>query len=600
MANRSKSNKPYKRTRHGKLLVAAIDFGTTCTGYAYSLTQHYEEDPLNIRTKQSWKGGVEISTQAPTSVLFDADQKFHSFGFEAENKYKDLAAKNNHRQWYFFKHFKMILHRVKNLTRDTEIEASNNKLMKALDVFSAAIKAVTDHLYTTITSECGEEVKRSEIRWVLTVPAIWSEPAKLFMRESAEKAGIDGSQLCLALEPEAASIYCKEQAIIKEAKDGGAILRHFNPGETYMVLDLGGGTVDVTVHQVNTDGTLKEVYAASGGPWGGTTVNEAFRKSIENTVGKDTFMDFLSKDLHGWIEFENQFEDEKKKFYPGDSVSHRLHLPKYFTQAPNLNLAEKFKKDHGDALEVEDNFFLVINSTKMEEYFDVAIDKITEHIRHLLRTEELNVSCIMLVGGFAESRVVRDKIHNKFPTKTVFVPPEAGVSVLKGAVMFGHSPNIIAERISPWTYGVHTRATFDKKRHDKNRIKKIGKKEYVDNVFVKYIEIGESMVVGGSAVSHFYNVVNPKDHKVFWKVYKSEKKDPVYCNEEGVQLLGSLVVELPIDNDNKKWKLKLDMTCRGTELEASVCNADTNEPFKRFRFDFLRSEYGIESDFVQE
>ncbi|KAK3602710.1 hypothetical protein CHS0354_017152 [Potamilus streckersoni] len=601
MAHRAVSEIPYKRTRHGKLLVAAIDFGTTCTGYAYSLTQHYEEDPLNIRTKQSWKGSVDISIQAPTSILFDTNRKFHSFGFEAENKYKDFAAKQTHRQWFFFKHFKMMLHRNKNLTRDTELEASNQGLMKAIDVFSEAIRAVTDHLYSTITTECGHAVKRSEIRWVLTVPAIWSDSAKMFMREAAEKAGIEGDQLVLALEPEAASIYCKEQAIIKEAKDGGAILRHFNPGEKYMVLDLGGGTVDVTIHQVNTNGTLNEVYSASGGPWGGITVNEAFRNSIEVAVGKDIFLESRNQDQYGWIMLEKQFEDEKRKFYPGDSVSHRLHLPKYFTHKKYLDLAEQFKVKYGDALEVEDNFYLVIDPSMMEEYFDAAIYKIKYHIHSLLRKEKLgNISSIMLVGGFAESRVVQDKITKTFTTKSVFVPPEAGVSVLKGAMMFGHSPNIIAERISPWTYGVHTRAVFDKRRHDTNRIKKIGGKEYVENAFVKYLEIGESVLVGGSTLSHVFTVANRKVHRVFWKVYKSEKKNPVYCNEEGVHCLGTLEVELPKDKENWYWRLKLNMTCRGTELEAIVSDADTEELFKTLRFDFLKSEYGLESDFIQE
>ncbi|KAK3602715.1 hypothetical protein CHS0354_017157 [Potamilus streckersoni] len=150
MAERIKTND--RRPNHGKLLVAAIDFGTTCTGYAYSLTQDYERDPLNIGTKQSWKGSAEIGLQAPTSILFDPGKNFHSFGFEAENKYKDLAFKKQHRDWYFFRHFKMILHHVKNLTRDTDLEATNQKLMKARVVFTKAIKAVIEHLQTTVIS----------------------------------------------------------------------------------------------------------------------------------------------------------------------------------------------------------------------------------------------------------------------------------------------------------------------------------------------------------------------------------------------------------------------------------------------------------------
>lgn len=36
----------------------------------------------------------------------------------------------------------------------------------------------------------------------------------------------------------------------------------------YMVVDCGGGTVDITVHQVDKGEKLIELYRASGGPYG--------------------------------------------------------------------------------------------------------------------------------------------------------------------------------------------------------------------------------------------------------------------------------------------------------------------------------------------
>ena len=36
-----------------------------------------------------------------------------------------------------------------------------------------------------------------------------------------------------------------------------------------MVVDCGGGTVDITVHEISTDGMhLREVFKATGGPYG--------------------------------------------------------------------------------------------------------------------------------------------------------------------------------------------------------------------------------------------------------------------------------------------------------------------------------------------
>ena len=91
-------------------VVVALDFGTTCTGYAYYYKTGSRDYLDSINYEQSWTGAANVSMQAPTTVLMTPDKKFHSFGCEAEKKYESLALKNEHRDWFFFRHFKMELH----------------------------------------------------------------------------------------------------------------------------------------------------------------------------------------------------------------------------------------------------------------------------------------------------------------------------------------------------------------------------------------------------------------------------------------------------------------------------------------------------------
>ena len=95
-----------------KVMVAAIDFGTTFSGYAFSLKSWFETDPSKISTNQTWVAGQKnlISLKTPTCVLLQPDKSFHSFGFEAEEKYAELALEDQHDSWYFFKRFKMSLY----------------------------------------------------------------------------------------------------------------------------------------------------------------------------------------------------------------------------------------------------------------------------------------------------------------------------------------------------------------------------------------------------------------------------------------------------------------------------------------------------------
>lgn len=93
------------------LLVAAIDFGTTFSGYAFSTRHDFSSDPQKMSLVQ-WAGGVAglVSPKTSTCVLFHPDGRFHSFGYEAEDKYLDLGMDNEQDDWYLFRRFKMKLY----------------------------------------------------------------------------------------------------------------------------------------------------------------------------------------------------------------------------------------------------------------------------------------------------------------------------------------------------------------------------------------------------------------------------------------------------------------------------------------------------------
>ena len=55
------------------------------------------------------------------------------------------------------------------------------------------------------------------------------------------QGGIPNSRLILALEPEAASIYCKNLPVDRTLSTGGrSTLDAFAPGTQYLILDAGG------------------------------------------------------------------------------------------------------------------------------------------------------------------------------------------------------------------------------------------------------------------------------------------------------------------------------------------------------------------------
>lgn len=63
--------------------------------------------------------------------------------------------------------------------------------MKALDIFSISLKYLQDFMLEIMNKNIASGViSKENIDFVLTVPAIWGDGAKFFMREAAIKVKI--------------------------------------------------------------------------------------------------------------------------------------------------------------------------------------------------------------------------------------------------------------------------------------------------------------------------------------------------------------------------------------------------------------------------
>lgn len=81
--------------------IAAIDFGSAYSGYAFATIPHNTEiKNVKIRSNQAWNSGNKeaVSLKTPTTLLLNKDKEIISFGFQAENDY------------YYFHRIKMELY----------------------------------------------------------------------------------------------------------------------------------------------------------------------------------------------------------------------------------------------------------------------------------------------------------------------------------------------------------------------------------------------------------------------------------------------------------------------------------------------------------
>ena len=139
------------------------------------------------------------------------------------------------------------------------------------------LRAVHDHvernLKETYRTETGTEPR---IKWVITVPAVWTTEARNLTRECARSAGM-GQSLLMTSEPEAAFIYAARSLPS----------RHKKVGNNIIVLDAGGGTVDLVTYRIRqVDPILKveENLVPNGGKCGSVFINRVFEDLIDDKL----------------------------------------------------------------------------------------------------------------------------------------------------------------------------------------------------------------------------------------------------------------------------------------------------------------------------
>ena len=77
------------------------------------------------------------------------------------------------------------------------VKAANGKDLPAMTVFSMTLNYFRNHALRELADATGSKVLEQDVRWVITVPAIWRQNAKQFMREAAYEACIGNAQLLL-------------------------------------------------------------------------------------------------------------------------------------------------------------------------------------------------------------------------------------------------------------------------------------------------------------------------------------------------------------------------------------------------------------------
>ena len=182
------------------------------------------------------------------------------------------------------------------------------------DIHSVAadfLRALYKHTLEVLARRYGEHfMAETKVKVVLTVPAVWSDAAKDATVRAAKAAGMDNN-ITMISEPEAAAVYTL-QAIQPN---------HLRPGDNFVVIDAGGGTVDLISYEIKqlTPLRVEESVPGSGACCGAALLNIRFEEHLRAKLGTTAFQEICTSKPKAWLTALKYFEDYvKRNFDPDD------------------------------------------------------------------------------------------------------------------------------------------------------------------------------------------------------------------------------------------------------------------------------------------
>ena len=369
----------------------------------------------------------------------------------------------------------------------------------------------------------------------------------------------------------------------------------FSGKTRYVVVDCGGGTVDLTVHELDTEnGTLSELHRGTGGACGAIGVDEEFEKLLKKIFGKDFIEQFKAKRPAGWVDLIIAFEAKKRTASPNKTNSLNISLPysfiEYYKKHKSSSIESAVKKLNDPNVKWSSQGMLRVAPETMKALFRPVLAKIVEHIRVLITKEDVcGIQYLFLVGGFAESPLLQATIRENFGSEMkIIIPQDVGLTILKGAVLFGLDPSVVRVRRAPMTYGVGVLNRYIPGKHPRNKLVKKNGVEWCTDVFDKFVVTDEPVKLGES-VARSYATAKPGQTSTVITIFCTEDDGVMFISDAGVRKCGQLRIEMPevtVNNPKKPRELRASMIFGDTEIKVMAVDVLTGKDTKA-TIDFL-------------
>ncbi|KAI0824355.1 hypothetical protein BC628DRAFT_1322727 [Trametes gibbosa] len=428
-------------------LVVAMDIGTTYSGVAYAVLDPGQIPKIQGVTRFPGQENAAGDSKIPSILYYRRDGTVYAIGAEAALPGIELDAEDE--DLLYVEWFKLHL-RPESLDSD-EIKRRDLPALPegktVLDVFVDFTRYLFDctQRYITESHANGESLWASvkdRIEFVLSHPNGWEGLQQGKMRQAATMAGLvpdtqEGrARVHFVTEGEASLHFCIRSGLATDS---------ITDGENVMIVDAGGGTVDISSYSFVSTSPLsvEEIASPDCILQGSTRVNGRAKAFLQERLKDSAYGN--EEDIKAMLEY---FDKSTKPVFRDPTEQSYIKFGSMGCNDP------KAKIRRGQ---------LLLTGPEMEAFYKPSLDAIVQAVQKQRETASRPISTVFLVGGFAASPWLFAHLQHAIkPFGLTLCRPDSHTNkaVAEGGVSF-YLEHFVAVRVIKMTYGTVINTSYD-------------------------------------------------------------------------------------------------------------------------------------------
>ncbi|KAJ6493407.1 hypothetical protein C8R45DRAFT_186846 [Mycena sanguinolenta] len=490
----TETRKPYSGAR---ALVFGIDVGTTYSGLSYSILEPGQVPVIRPITRFPGQQDVGGDSKVPTSIFYDREGIVRAEG--ADTTLAASIEKAEEEGWVHAQWFK--LHLRPSFVDGAEIPPLPYR-KSATSVLADFLRYLFECAKTFIaeTHPNGHSLwmsLQSNIRFVLAHPNGWEGKQQSQMRDAAVVAGLipdsdaGHERLQFVTEGEASLHFCIRNGLASHS---------INSGKGVVVVDAGGGTIDLSTYRLINKANGQKDYEEIAPPQclfhGSIYVTQRARDYLGERLGNSKFapdVDYIAQ----------IFDTSAKLSFRGEEFA----FIKFGTN-----------RDQDASLNIR-NGQLKIPGSDVKQLFEPSISAVVAAVREqcISASDVTTVSSVFLVGGFAANDWLFSELKSRLRSLSLDVTrPDAHLNkaVADGAVSF-YIDHRVSVRVARFTYGMKCSEVYNPLNH-----------EHSTRVHTRYKGISGELLIPGRFSAILKRGIQTSETKEFRESYNRCSSDP--------------------------------------------------------------------------